>query len=58
MPQASYSIRVHCGQCGHQADMRVGIDVIQNLYRLSCGVCGAKGKHLAIQRLSDTESAD
>lgn len=56
LPEASYSVRICCKSCGHQLKMEVDLEVIQNLYKLRCGECGASGKELQVTRLFEEET--
>jgi len=49
LPQASYQIRAWCKQCNHQAEMIVGIEVMNSLHRLKCGNCG--GRKVSIEQV-------
>ena len=55
LPEASYKVRINCNACSHQVEMEVDLELIQNLYRLRCGECGARGKELEVTRLYDEE---
>ena len=51
IPQATYTIRVYCGRCGHMSELTVGIKVLHSLYRLGCSQCGAGIKDLKVEQM-------
>ncbi len=56
LPEASFTVRINCNACGHRVEMEVDLEVIQNLFRLRCGECGAGGKELQVTRLFEEET--